>query len=381
MPPRMYSLLWVSFFIVYTTQAQTSRIDSLRTVLKTTTDPVKIASISSDISEAFYDTQIYPDSAYFYAERAYDVSLDYGLKRQEGRALVNHGMVFSKLDEHEEALDYFHRARAIFKNMDDPLSLSVINSSIASVYYDKGQYESAIDFFQNAIAISIQEKDSIGMVIDYMNVGESEYKIGRLEASKTHLEYALDMMAQTKTSFAAGHIYYGNTLLALQQTDSAIKEGTIGLELAEKERNIKNISEASELLFKASVVQDDFKKAIGHYERFVVYKDSLNAARELNNVEKLKLNFDLSRKEKELAYVSQKAKYLNVIYVLASVGLLLLVILISRQRKVSRMTRDIHDIQMRLVQREMNEREVRKKNQTTTTNFKLTKAQDAAIKE
>jgi tetratricopeptide (TPR) repeat protein len=381
MSPKMSSLLWVSFFIVCISHAQTPRIDSLRTVLKTVTDPVKTATISSDISEAFYDMQLYPDSTYFYAERAYEIASKSGLKRQEGRALANQGMVFGKLDKYDEALAYFQKAKVLFEDLGDPLNLSVLNSSIANVYYDKKNYESAVAYFEKAIALSIQEKDSVGMVIDYMNVGECEYKMGRLDASKTHLEYALSLMEELKMSFSAGHIYYGNTLLALSQVDRALEEGRLGLILAQKEQDIKNISEASELLFKVNVAQDDYKSAIVHYERFIVYKDSLNAAKELNNVEKLKLNFDLNQKEKELVYVSQKAKYLNVIYVLVALGVVLLVFLISRQQKVSRMTKDIHDIQTSLVQREMNEREVRKKGQRETTNFTLTRAQDAEIKE
>lgn len=379
--PRKYSLLCVSLFFVYASQSQTPRIDSLRTVLEITLDPVKSATISSDISEAFYDTQLYPDSAYFYTEKAYQLALKHGLKKQEARALTNYGMVYSKLDKFDEALDYFERAKVLFQSVGDPGNLSVINSSIASVYYDKKQYELAIDYFQRAIAISIQEKDSIGMLIDYMNLGECEYKFGLLDASKTHLEYALDLMRQTETSFSAGHIYYGNTLLALEKIESAEEEGIMALALAEEEANIKNISEASELLFKVSVVKDDYKMAISHYERFVVYKDSLNAAKEMNNVEKLKLNFDLSQKEKELAYVSQKTKYLSLIYVLGSLGVILLIFLISRQRKVTRMTRDIHDIQTRLVQRGIEERENRKKAKMGITNFSATRAQDAKIKE
>lgn len=381
MLPRFYCLLFVGLFIFFSSQAQTPRIDSLRIVLNSITDPVKYASISSDMSEAFYDSQLYPDSSYFYAEKAYKVAENNGLIRQKARALANLGMVFSQLDKHEEALVNFQNSKTVFQELDDSLSLSVVNSSIANVYYEMEQYEVAIDYFQKAITMSIKEKDSIGMLIDYMNIGETEYKIGRLDASKTHLEYALNLMQKTKTTFSAGHIYYGNTLLALGMVDSASIEGDIALDLAQKEGNLKNISEASELLFKAKVVQDDYKNAIGHYERFIMYKDSLNAAKEINNIEKLKLNFDLSEKEKELAYVSQKTKYLNVIYILAGLGLVLLIFLISRQRKISKMTRDIHEIQTNLVRNKMIERDALRSKNSSTSSFTMTKTQDAKIKE
>jgi cell division protein FtsL len=93
------------------------------------------------------------------------------------------------------------------------------------------------------------------------------------------------------------------------------------------------------------------------------------------------LNFDLSEKEKELAYVSQKTKYLYVIYILAGLGLLLLIFLISRQRKISKMTREIHEIQTNFVHNKMKERDALRSKNSSTSSFTMTKTQDAKIKE
>jgi hypothetical protein len=56
-------------------------------------------------------------------------------------------MVFSKLDAHDEALDYFHNAVAVCKDLGDPLSLIALYRSIARIQYDKEDYEAAIAYF------------------------------------------------------------------------------------------------------------------------------------------------------------------------------------------------------------------------------------------
>ncbi|RMB58512.1 hypothetical protein EAX61_09405 [Dokdonia sinensis] len=377
MPPIKSSLFMIGLLLVSNIAlCQNSKIDSLRLLLKENHPPKRQVNIYATISEEFYDSQVYYDSSYFYNEKAMTLAKEHNITKEIARSYFNFGMIQDVLGDYGGALENYLEAQSLFYILDDPVNLSVVNSSIAAMYFNKKQYNEAIDYYQKAIKISIAQNDTIGMIIDYLNVGESEYKLDKYLDSKVHLEYALELMKEKGVQFSAGNIYYGNTLLALDSITAAEKQGKLGLKGAQEEKNIKNISEASELLYKINVVRENYALAINHYERFVVYKDSLNAARELNNKEKLKLNFDLSRKEKELTYLSEKAKYLNIIYILVGVGFVLIIFLISRQLKMMRMTKNMHDIQTRLVTKELEERELRKKASTSISSFRMTRAQD-----
>lgn len=379
---RRVSILFLStLFFVCASQAQTKHIDSLRSVILTIKDPLILTTTTIDISESFYDTLIYPDSSYFYADRAYNIALENDFKHQEGVSLAMLGMTFNQIYEYDEALIYFKKARTTFKELEDSVNLSIMNSNIAGIYFDKSNYETAINYYEEAIEISKKEKDTFGIIIDYMNLGECEYKLNRYDTSKDYLEQAIELMEKIDVTFSEGHIYYGNTLLALDKVSLSIEEGTLGLDIAQKENDIKNIAEASELLYRAYEAEKNYEKAITHHDRFLIYKDSLNVARERNTVEKSKLKFNLSRKEKELTYISQKAKYVYLIYGLIGVGIVMIIFLIKKQQKISVMTRDIRDIQTRLVQREIDEREKANTRVKLMSNFKLTKVQDEAIKK
>ena len=58
-----------------------------------------------------------------------------------------------------------------------------------------------------------------------------------------------------------------------------------------------------------------------------------------------------------MARLEEKNKYLNTIYILAAIGVLLLIILVFRQLKIVRMTNDIHNIQNRLIKSELDIRD------------------------
>lgn len=367
--------------MISASQAQTRSIDSLRSVLMATKDPLTLATTSIIISESFYDTLKYPDSTYFYADKAYHIALDKELKYQEGLSLAMLGMTFNQIYEHNEALTYFQKARMTFRELKDSVNLSIMSSNIAGIYFDESKFEIAKEYYEEAIEISKKTKDTLGIIIDYTNLGECEYKLNRFDVSKIYLEQAHELMEKIDMAFPEGHIYYGNTLLALGQTSLSIEEGNVGLDIAQKENDIKNIVEASELLYKAYEAEKNFKKAITHHNRFLIYKDSLNVDKERNTLEKSKLRFNLNRKEKELAYISQKVKYRYLIFGLIIIGIIMIIFLIRKQQKISLMTRNIRDIQSSLIQREIDERKKGSSTKKAVSNFQLTKFQDGEIKK
>lgn len=360
--------------------AQTRHIDSLRTVLKNTKDPLTQAKTSIEISEFFYRTLKYPDSSYFFADNAYQIAKNNDFKLQEGFSLALLGKTLCQIYEYDEALTYLQKARNTFSQLNDAKNLSIIKSNIGGVYLEKSKFDTARAYFKEAIEISKKEKDTFRIIANYMNLGENEGKLNRLDASMKYLEQAHELMDKIDIDFAEGHIYYGRTLLATGQSSLSIKEGIEALDIAQKENNIKNIVDASELLYRAYEAQEDYENALTNHNRFVIYKDSLNVARERNTLEKSKLKFNLKRKEKELAYITQKAKYNYLIAALVVVGIIMIIFLIRKQKKISALTRNINEIQKSLIQNEIDERKKGVEAKRMISNFELTRFQDKQIK-
>ena len=348
-------------FTLHITIAQQPKVDSLKRLLNEIEYPVDRTNLYNEISVFFYETQLYNDSAYYYNEKAYKIAKEYSLPDKEGRALFNFGLIHTETGETSLAIENYLNALNIFERLKDSRSISVINSSIGALYFTEKKYDKAITFFSKAIEISTRDKDSIGMTIDYVNLGETEYKAGKYKSAREHLEFAGQLAKKKRLEYPSLYISYGNTLLALQEVDSAMTSAKIGLSQAIDEKDIKNISEASDLLYRIASNKENYKEALVHYRRFAMYKDSLNVAKEINTIDKLKLNAEIRSKEEELSRMQQKSKYMNIIYVLIAIAILLLVFLISKQIKVVKVTQEIHDIQTTLVGKELKERNLRNK--------------------
>lgn len=348
-----------ALFASYISFAQQPQIDSLKELLAKTKYPIERTDIYNQISVLFYELQLYNDSSYYYNDKAYQIAKEYNLPGKEGRAFFNFGLIYSEMGNTNIAIENYVKALSVFERLHDSRSLSVINSSIAALYFNDEKYNKAIIFFEKAIEISARNKDSIGLAIDYANLGETEYRAGKYMSSKKHLEIAKQISIRKGLDYASLHISYGNTLFALQEIDQAKKEAEIGLLESIEKEDLKNISEASDVLYRISYEKEDYKKALEHYQRYVVYKDSLSSAKEVNTIEKLKLNAEIQVKEEELSRLKQKARYMNTIYILVGLGVVLLIFLISRQIKVVKMTEEMHKIQSKLIGEELKERTLR----------------------
>ncbi len=354
------SLLSVcALFASYTSFTQQPQVDSLKELLVKTKYPIEKIDVYNQISVFFFKSQLYNDSSYYYNRKAYQIAKEYKLPEKEGRALFNFGLIYSEMGNANLAIENYIKALSIFERLHDSRNLSVINSSIAALYFNEKKYEKAIMFFEKAIEISIRNKDSIGMAIDYVNLGETEYKASKYKSSKEHLELGRQISKKKNLDHASLYVSYSNTLFALQEIDSAEKEAEIGLLKSIKDRDLKNISEASDVLYRISYQKEDYKKALKHYQRYTVYNDSVEGAKGENTIEKLLLNAELRSKEEELSRLKEKTKYMNIIYVLVGLGILLLIFLISKQIKVIKMTEDMHKIQSELIGEGLKERNLK----------------------
>jgi tetratricopeptide (TPR) repeat protein len=357
-----------------------SRIDSLNTQLAEAVQVEKRIELFSDISEYYFDTQIYLDSSFFYAEKAYNLAKKEGIDFEQARALFNLGLVRTETDDFDEAIDYLMRSRELTAKLKLTGNLSVISSNIGGLYFEKKDYINAIKNYNEAIAISEDLKDTIGIAIDLLNVGEARYKMGEFLVAKEQLIQSLKLLKIMDLELASGHLNYGLVLFELGDIENAKNEAYVALEIAENDNDLRAIAESSQLLSNIYKYNKDFEKSLEYFNMSVRFKDSLHTAKELNEIEKLKLNFELTKKREELDYLTQKNTYQNTIYVLIASGIVLLLILVFRQLKIVRLTAEMHDVQNRLVAGELKQRELAEENRRTS-GFRAALEQDKELLE
>lgn len=374
-----YYFFYGVLFSAISVFGQQKVVDSLRQQLRTTETLEEKAKLFGDMAKAFINTQVYNDSSYFYNNKSYEIALDIENSELEGRALFNFGMIYNNLGDYDLSLSYYLKALPFYEGTSNYINQSIINSSVAALYYNKEEYQKSKIYFEKAIRFSEIEEDAVGLLIDYVNLSEVTYMLNDFPKAKEHIEHALSISKKTAVEFPQIYIIHGTILFQFDSLVRSKEEALKGIKMAKEDSDISSVVEASNLLYKIASKSKNYKEAIAYLETYKKYDDSLNRAKELNEIEKLKLNFELKKKEETLTYMSQQNKYQYIIYGLGFTGLGLLVLLVFRQLKISRMTEDMHKIQKSLVAAELKQRTSQKEGVKNATGFEATLEQDKEL--
>lgn len=357
------------------TFGQNVDLDSLQIKLQTTSDIEERVRLLTDIGLEYYAGQVYFDSAFYYVEKAHLLAAENEVESAEARPLFYLGIIQNFLKNHDKAIDYYVRAKIILEKNGRASQVGAAYNNIGGVYFEQKKFEKALENYERALSIAEEANDSLNMGIDYMNIGEVYYSTGRLEKSKETFELSLALLNHANYNPPTVHLFYARALFALDEIDASESEAKQALDLANLDMDLKYSSEAAALLAKVYSEKKDFKNAYFYQQTAKVKEDSLNTAKALNEVEKLKLNFELRKNKEELAFIRQKNQYQNMIYALAGIGILLLGFLISRQLKLVKINQEMRDVQKRLIEGELDQRELDSKVRHAT-GFEASKSQD-----
>lgn len=374
MKPQFIFLV-VLWFFSQPAICQNSAIDSLQNLVKNETDEVMQGRLYSEISLEYFRGQVYFDSAHYYNDKAYRIAKEKSILDLEARALFNRGMISSVLGKYEEAITHYLESKTIYERVNNKNRVGAAYNNIGGTYFELGKYDVAIQNYEKALEIAVEAKDYAAVGIDYMNIGEAHYIQGRYQKSKELIELSLDALSKTDFDPPTVHLFYARTLSKLGDFSTTKYEALKSFEISQNTGDLKYTSEAAQFVADIYVAEDQYEQAYEYQQISYEYATRLNIAKESNEIEKLKLNFELQERNQELAYLDQISKDETIIYLLAGVGVFLLLVLIFRQRKIVGMTEEIHTIQRRLVGQELKKREWEAENKNATA-FEVAKLQD-----
>ena len=278
----------------------------------------------------------------------------------------------NSLGKYTASVALFKQTIPLLEKINAPVKLASAYNNIGANYFELKNYEQAIVYYHKGKDFAELNNQSSNLAISYMNIGEANYMMDELVKAKDDFEIS------RKFSIAAGVEFYARVLLALKDKTNAKIEAEKALELVTKENDVKYLAKITQLLSTIAVMEEAFEMAYNLKEQSTYLKQQLSEAKQLNEIEKLRLNFELKKGKKELGLVKQSEKYLSVIYLLVGLGLILLAVLMFRQIKVSKMTAEMHQIQKRLIESELNKRE-NASSLFKATGFKASKSQDFEI--
>jgi len=257
-----------------TSNAQNSRVDSLKMLLTDLDEDITKVNTLNAIAEELY--RIDPDEAISYGSEA--INLAEQLNYPEGEALANKniGLGFYKQGEYTEALRYWEPSLALYEELGDDKMVANLLSNMGACYWNTGKKVEAIGLMLPSLKMAEEISDSTRIGTLLLNIGLIYSEMpSTIDSAQNYYLRAIEMgeALGNVELVGLGHLNLGEIYVDKEEHDSALFYFEKSLTILNS-----NIYIASALNFIGRIYSEK-----GDYQKALIYhQDALDLARKEN---------------------------------------------------------------------------------------------------
>ena len=295
--------------------------------------------------------------SFFYAA---NLAIELENDKELGQAYITIADSYSLMGNAQNASDYYNRGIRILKTTKDSLSIALALSNAGDEYFNQGKLDSALIYFEESgdIFKAIDFELGRGYYLGSMGMVLGKQKKDSLALSK--LNQGLEILREQKDFYgiAAFLPYVADIYRNQGNLDAALRYTHESLVIAEQYRMKEQISDANLKLSELYEAKGLTTRALGYYKTYTAYKDSINNVDLVQQMARMRNDFEISQKQAEVDLLEKEAeiqtlrdrKQKSILYI--SIGITGLVFLLAlgmyyRYRYIKRTSRIIQDEKMR----------------------------------
>ncbi len=254
-------------------------------------------------------------------------------KKLLAQAFNGFANMFANQKQFVQAEEYFNKALALSKELNDVRKVSVILMNLANIEYDKAYHTNEFSkvnaAYKEAYEWAVLSKDSSQQVTCLGNWGLSYSDEGKFQLSLEKLNTAIDIATHLKNrSDLVFLLYYkGRTFSLMEENKKALEEYNKSLELAREFKDADFISENYMGMAESNYGLGNYKEA---YENFRTYKnleDTMTSKEITAELNSIKIKYDTDKKQKEIELLKVSANKDRIVKISLMAGGVLLLVL------------------------------------------------------
>jgi signal transduction histidine kinase/tetratricopeptide (TPR) repeat protein len=252
-----------------------------------------------------------------------------------GRTYNNIAIVNFFQGKMEEAEVNYKKLLTIAKANNDIDGYILANNNIGEVYLERKQFATAIIYFTSALQTADSARKLRYLVSSNKNLGLVYLQMDSLQKASFYFKEAYKgaINVGNKPSTCVALIGLANTQLKQELLNDALTSGKDAVAMAEQMGSTQLQRDANEVLAKIYEAKGDGFQALNHYRLFKQYADSLRNIDSERTSERLKAEFDFSRKELQFERKSIQQRWLLFSVFAALLTAILIMFLVYRSRQ------------------------------------------------
>ena len=168
--------------------------------------------------------------------RALDIRRQLGDRRGESLSLSRIGVIYERMEQHDEARTCYEEALAIAEESDFPEGMSRPYVHIGVAKDRAGDVKGALDDYRRSVVAVRRAHDAHALAFDLCNVAWAAYRLdGDLETALELLREALEVAEGMRTKLAELRVHQvsGDVYAAAGRSDDARREYEVVMEIGE----------------------------------------------------------------------------------------------------------------------------------------------------
>ena len=270
-----------------------------------------------------------------------------------GAVYVTIADVYSLMNNAENALEYYQRGIALLRETSDTLGLATGIANAGDFYYRQGELDSALVYFEESGTLFKAVGFQIGIAYHLGSLGMVYAEQGRQEEALVKLGECLDILEKEGDYYgiAAFLPFISNIYRDRGDIKSAIRYASRSLEVANQYGLKEQIRDANLLLSELNEELGNSAEALEYYKGFTLYKDSISNVGLVQEIARLRTDYEVDQKQAEVDLLEREAEIRNlrekrqdaVLFITIVILLLAFVLAFGlyRRYKYIRKTRDI----------------------------------------
>jgi len=234
-----------------------------------------------------------------------------GSTKRLGYAKIEIAYTYFDIGDYPESLKYHQAALEIYAQIKDEFRTAICNKNIGDCYLKLSNYPEALNRCMFALKTLMKFGDQSWVASVYTSIGTIHEAMGtealrskKMEIANVEFEEALkyyltglQINERTKFNIDESHYNLGNVYTKLNRLQEARSSFKTSLQIAKEthyKREIKNIYLG---LSKIDSLQGNYKVAYEHYQKHILYRDSLGDENNSKALVELKLQYDFDKKD------------------------------------------------------------------------------------
>ncbi len=265
-------------FLYLTGFAEQSKLDSLLTLLKQhpqedTTQINLLASISNTYCE------IDPGQGLIFSDKAIALSKKLGNQRKLGLSYAMKGFNFEANGENEKAIEMFLLSLTAHESINNKPAVGRMSHNIGNAYFNVSNFSEAVKYYEKAKNIFEEMKDSVSLAIVYNGLGTAHEYLSNYTISVEYFLNALQLYHRAGNENQNGltevYINLGSLYRELSLFNTALSYYDTTLSIHTRNGNELGISNVYNSIGNLYDDMDDQTKALEFYNKSLDINKSL----------------------------------------------------------------------------------------------------------